>query len=162
MSKYFVTQDRNRCIACLSCEIYCEKNKELPEDSRARLCQIMIVDKRKIGNLPRDANIYMSCFHCETPYCAAACPTGAMTKREKDGIVHVDLEKCVGCKACMVACPWGAVQWNPDTGKVQKCDLCKDRLDQGLKPVCVTICTTGCLSLGEMDSSDESAKYTSA
>ena len=51
----------------------------------------------------------------------------------------------------MVACPWGAVQWNPETEKVVKCDFCKDRVDQGLKPVCVTVCTTGCLSFNELE-----------
>lgn len=154
MNKYFINQDKNRCIACLSCEVYCEKNKNIPEEDRARLCQIVIVDKQKSANLPRDAYIYMGCFHCETPYCVAACPTGAMKKRDKDGIVFVEADKCVGCKACMVACPWGAVQWDPKANKVQKCDLCKDRLDEGLKPVCVTICTTGCLSLGELQPSE--------
>ncbi len=154
MNKYFINQDKNRCIACLSCEVYCEKNKNIPEEDRARLCQIVIVDKQKTASLPRDAYIYMGCFHCETPYCVAACPTSAMKKRDKDGIVYVEADKCVGCKACMVACPWGAVQWDPKTSKVQKCDLCKDRLDEGLKPVCVTICTTGCLSLGELQPSE--------
>ena len=80
-----------------------------------------------------------------------------MRKRAEDGIVSVDADLCVGCKACMVACPWGAVQWNPETEKVVKCDLCKDRLDQGLKPVCVTICTTGCLSLNEVAEEPEDA-----
>jgi Fe-S-cluster-containing dehydrogenase component len=154
MSKYCITQDKNRCIACLSCEIFCEKNKGIPEENRVRLCQIVVVDKRKASNLPRDAYIYMGCFHCEKPYCVAACPTGAMQKRESDGIVFIDSEKCVGCKACMVACPWGAVQWNPLTAKVLKCDLCMDRLDKGLKPVCATICTTGCLTLSDMQAGE--------
>ena len=57
----------------------------------------------------------------------------------------------------MVACPWGAVQWNPETEKVVKCDFCKDRVDQGLKPVCVTVCTTGCLSFNEMDEAQAEA-----
>jgi Fe-S-cluster-containing dehydrogenase component len=77
-----------------------------------------------------------------------------MTKREKDGIVYVDYSKCVGCKACMVACPWGAVQWNPELFKAQKCDLCMDRIDQGLKPVCVTVCTSGCLHFTDSDAVD--------
>ena len=87
----------------------------------------------------------------------AACPTGAMQKRESDGIVFTDFDRCIGCKACMVACPWGVVQWNPDTRKVVKCDYCKDRVDQGLKPACVTVCTTGCLSFRELDGADADA-----
>jgi Fe-S-cluster-containing dehydrogenase component len=149
MSKYFLTQDKDRCIGCLSCEVYCQKNKDLPEGPR--LCQIVVMGKRKVRNLPREAYVYMGCFHCDNPVCVAACPTGAMTKREKDGVVYVDDDKCVGCAACVVACPWGAVQWNPKTEKATKCDLCKDRLDQGLKPVCATVCTTGCLEFHAMD-----------
>jgi Fe-S-cluster-containing dehydrogenase component len=71
-----------------------------------------------------------------------------MQKRTKDGIVFVDHNLCVGCKACITACPWGAPQWNPEIGKVVKCDYCKDRVDMGLKPACVTICTSHCLDFG--------------
>mgnify|MGYP000919725036 FL=1 len=74
-----------------------------------------------------------------------------MKKRDTDGIVYVEPDLCVGCKACLVACPWGAVQWDPRSEKAVKCDLCKDRLDRGLKPVCVTVCTTQCLSLKEIE-----------
>ena len=77
-----------------------------------------------------------------------ACPTGAMQRREKDGIVFVQSSLCVGCKSCIAACPWGAPQWDPATNKVVKCDYCKDRLDAGLQPACVTKCVTGCLSFG--------------
>jgi Fe-S-cluster-containing dehydrogenase component len=72
-----------------------------------------------------------------------------MQKRPKDGIVFVDESLCVGCKTCITACPWGAPQWNPDTGKVVKCDFCMDRLDRGLEPACVTKCVTKCLHFGE-------------
>jgi Fe-S-cluster-containing dehydrogenase component len=71
-----------------------------------------------------------------------------MQKRVKDGIVFVDHNLCVGCKACITACPWGAPQWNQELGKVVKCDYCKDRVDMGLKPACVTVCTSHCLSFG--------------
>jgi Fe-S-cluster-containing dehydrogenase component len=90
----------------------------------------------------------MPCFHCEKPWCVAACPTGAMQKREKDGIVFVESSLCVGCKSCIIACPWGTPQWNPETGKATKCDYCRDRVDAGLKPACVTKCLTQCLDFG--------------
>jgi Fe-S-cluster-containing dehydrogenase component len=90
--------------------------------------------------------VYLSCFHCEKPWCVDACPTGAMRRREQDGIVFVEPSLCVGCKACITACPWSVPQWNPEIGKVGKCDLCMDRIDEGLEPACVTKCTTGCLS----------------
>jgi Fe-S-cluster-containing dehydrogenase component len=94
----------------------------------------------------------MPCFHCENPWCVAACPTGAMQKRPRDGIVFVDHSLCVGCKTCITACPWGAPQWNPEIGKVVKCDYCMDRVDKGLKPACVTVCTTHCLEFGLAES----------
>lgn len=74
-----------------------------------------------------------------------------MQKREKDGIVFLDHSLCVGCKTCISACPWGAPQWNGDTGKVVKCDYCMDRVDEGLKPACVTACTTHCLDFGQVE-----------
>jgi len=74
-----------------------------------------------------------------------------MRKRPEDGIVFIREEDCVGCKTCITACPWGAPQWNPESGKVVKCDYCMDRIDQGLKPACVTICTTQCLNFVPAD-----------
>jgi Fe-S-cluster-containing dehydrogenase component len=109
----------------------------------------MTVGPKMVGGVPRAAYIFMSCFHCEKPWCVAACPTKAMQKRPEDGIVFVDQEICVGCKACIRACPWGAPQWHMEAKKVVKCDYCKDRVDQGLKPACVTICITGSLSFGD-------------
>jgi Fe-S-cluster-containing dehydrogenase component len=88
----------------------------------------------------------------------AACPTGAMQKRPKDGIVYVDESLCVGCKSCITACPWGAPQWNPDTGKAVKCDYCMDRIDQGLRPACVTKCVTQCLHFGEVSTKTRIAR----
>jgi len=142
MSQYYLIQDAQRCINCRACEIACKSNKKLPEGPK--LCEIVEVGPRFVGRLPRAFYKFMSCYHCERPWCVEVCPTGAIQKRH-DGIVFVDEELCVGCKACMNACPWGAPQWNPETRKVVKCDYCMDRIDQGLKPACVTVCTTKCL-----------------
>jgi len=146
MSKYYLFQDTKKCIGCHTCEVACKINKNLPVGPR--LCQIVTIGPKFIGNLPRAAYTFMPCFHCEDPWCVAACPTGAMQKRPQDGIVFVDTTLCVGCKTCISACPWGAPQWNPGTGKVVKCDYCVDRIDQGLQPACVTLCTTHCLHFG--------------
>ena len=101
--------------------------------------------------MPHAAHIYLACFHCKDAVCVKSCPTGAMRVRPQDGIVYVLPELCIGCKSCILACPWGAPQWNPDTGKVAKCDFCMDRLDKGMKPACVTSCTTQCLRFGKLD-----------
>ncbi len=149
MSKYFMLQDQQKCIGCHSCEIQCKSNKQLPNGPNP--CQIISVGPEFINGQPRASFIFMPCFHCENPWCIAACPTGAMQRRSRDGIVFVDHKLCVGCKTCITACPWGAPQWNPEIGKVVKCDYCMDRIDNGLKPACVTTCLTHCLSFGQTE-----------
>lgn len=149
MSHYYLFQDTRKCIGCRSCEVQCKANKNLPIGPR--LCQVLEVGPRDIGGVPRAAYIFMPCYHCQDPWCVAACPTGAMQQRSQDGIVFVDHSLCVGCKTCISACPWGAPQWNPNTGKVVKCDYCMDRVDQGLKPACVSACTTQCLDFGKVE-----------
>jgi len=147
MSRYYLFQDQDNCIGCHSCQIHCKASKSLGVGPLPS--QIITVGPKMIHGLPRSAYVFMPCFHCQRPWCVAACPTGAMQKRPSDGIVFVDQSLCVGCKSCMLACPWGAPQWNPETRKVVKCDYCVDRLDQGLLPACVTNCTTKCLHFGQ-------------
>jgi DMSO reductase iron-sulfur subunit len=149
MSQYTIFQDKERCIGCMGCQVHCKVDKSLPEGPRP--CQIVTVGPKMDRGEPKVDFVYLSCFHCEKAWCVSACPTGAMRRREKDGIVFVDEEQCVGCKACMVACPWGAPQWNPKTNKVVKCDLCMDRLDEGLEPACVARCTAKCLHFGKAE-----------
>ncbi|MCF8084595.1 MAG: 4Fe-4S binding protein [Deltaproteobacteria bacterium] len=156
MSQYVLFQDIDRCIGCYSCEVHCKANKGLPDGPR--LCRIYPVGPRTVDKVPRIAFPFMACFHCETPWCVPVCPTGAMQKRPKDGIVFVDEDKCIGCRQCMYACPWGVPQWNPETRKVVKCDLCRDRIDEGLQPSCVTKCITGCLYLDNKEDMPEARR----
>ncbi len=143
MSIYYIYQDHNRCIGCYACEVHCKTKNNLPVGPR--LCRIIETDIKLIGGLPLQRFVFMLCFHCEEPWCVKACPTGAMQRRSKDGVVLVEQSLCVGCKSCITACPWGVPQWNPETGRVVKYDYCKDRVDQGLKPACVTKCTAKAL-----------------
>ncbi|WP_022855755.1 4Fe-4S dicluster domain-containing protein [Thermodesulfobacterium thermophilum] len=143
MSLYYIYQNHNRCIGCFACEVHCKTNKGLGPGPR--LCRIIPTDIKAINEQVVQRFIFMPCFHCEDPWCVKACPTGAMQKRAKDGIVFVEPNLCVGCKNCITACPWGIPQFNPETGKVVKCDYCKDRIDQGLLPACVSKCTTHAL-----------------
>jgi Fe-S-cluster-containing dehydrogenase component len=149
MSIYYLYQETEKCIACHSCEIACKVNKNLPVGPKPG--QIITVGPKFVDGLPRAAYIFMPCFHCEEAWCIAACPTGAIQRRAKDGIVFIDQDLCVGCKACISACPWGAPQWNPETGNVVKCDYCMDRIDAGLEPACVTVCMTKCLHFGKAE-----------
>lgn len=147
MSKYYLLQDSDRCIGCSACEVSCKSNKGLGVGPT--LCKNEVVGPVEVNSLPRIRFVFMPCFHCEDPWCMNVCPTGAIRKRESDGIVYIESSLCVGCKSCIIACPWGACQWDPTKGKAVKCDYCKDRVDQGLKPACVTKCLTQCLYFGE-------------
>ena len=146
MSIYYLYQDKKKCIGCFSCTIACKTNKNILVGPKPT--DIIVVGPKMIHGQPRASYVFMPCFHCENPWCVGACPTGAMQKRPKDGIVFVDPNLCVGCKSCITACPWGTPQWNSKIGKVVKCDYCIERLEAGLKPACVTVCTTHCLHFG--------------
>lgn len=143
MSIYYIHQNQKRCIGCRACEIHCKTENDVPVGPR--FCVIVPVGPKVVENVPRMNFIFMPCFHCENPWCVSACPTGAMQKRAKDGIVFIEPSLCVGCKSCITACPWGVPQWNKETGKVFKCDYCRHRIDEGLEPACVTGCTTKAL-----------------
>ncbi len=143
MSKYHIVLDQERCISCHACEVHCQMKNQAPPD--ARLGKLVSVGPVLQKGKPRMLNMFMPCFHCERPWCVAACPTGAMIRRE-DGIVYLDDALCVGCKACIKACPWQIPQWNDSTGRVMKCDFCRDRIDVGEKPACVAGCTAHALS----------------
>ncbi|NPA94556.1 MAG: 4Fe-4S dicluster domain-containing protein [Thermodesulfobacteria bacterium] len=142
MNKYMLYLNAKRCIGCHGCEVHCKANKNLPVGPI--LCEISHEPLKSVKGVPKTEFMFRSCYHCEDPYCVPICPTGAMKKRE-DGIVYIEQDKCIGCMACAGACPWNIPQVNPSTGKAVKCDYCMDRVDQGLKPACVTKCTTRAL-----------------
>lgn len=145
MGQYSLYQDIKNCIGCHSCTVACKSLHNLPAGPLPN--QVIAVGPEfKDGRL-RAAYVFQACLHCDDALCVEVCPSGAMQIRPGDGIVVVDHLLCKGCKACIQACPWGAVQWNPHTMRVVKCDLCLDRLQAGLQPMCVTVCTTHCLHL---------------
>lgn len=150
MSKYYLQQDADQCIGCQACQVHCKTNKNLGPGPA--LCQNLSVGPVKVREMPRVRFVFMPCFHCEEPWCLKVCPSGAVRKRESDGIVYIDPTLCIGCKSCITACPWGTPQWDPQTKKAVKCDYCMDRVDKGLKPACVTKCLTQCLTFGEAQS----------
>jgi Fe-S-cluster-containing dehydrogenase component len=97
-----------------------------------------------------------SCLHCETPACVTVCPTGASYKRAKDGIVLVDEDKCIGCKLCSWACPYGAREYSEVEGVMKKCTLCVDRIyndkldEDDRQPACVQACPTRARHFGDL------------
>lgn len=119
------------------------------------------------GSASRTVNFPRSCLHCETPACVTVCPTGASYKRQEDGIVLVDPDKCIGCKLCSWACAYGAREYDYAEGVMKKCTLCVDRIhNTNLKPedripACVRACPTGARHFGDFaDPSSNVSKLT--
>ena len=142
MNTYMIYLNKKRCIGCLGCEVHCKTNKNLPVGPI--LCEIKYLPLKLIKGVPKTEFSFRSCYHCENPFCVPICPTSAMIKRD-DGIVYIDQVNCFGCMSCSGACPWTIPQRNPETNKAIKCDYCMDRVDAGMKPACVTKCTTRAL-----------------
>jgi Fe-S-cluster-containing dehydrogenase component len=145
MKRNILLVEASRCIGCFGCEAACKMEHDLPGEPRP----IRVI---QVGPVGRGEALLMTfqpttCCHCDRPACVLACPAGAMQKRE-DGIVFSDPELCIGCQTCAVACPFGVPQLNPATGKIAKCDGCRERVDQGLWPACVLKCPTEALIFG--------------
>lgn len=101
----------------------------------------------------------MSCNHCENPPCLNACPTNSYTKREEDGVVIHNQETCMGCKYCIMACPYGAIKYNSATMVVEKCHFCFERLSANEEPACIKSCFGGALSQILTDSEEIINKF---
>jgi Fe-S-cluster-containing dehydrogenase component len=155
MRRLSISQDLDGCIGCYSCEVHCKTAKGL--GAGPRLCRIYAAESSSPQGRPRIAFAFVTCRHCDDAECLRICPSGAVRKRAEDGVVFVDQELCVGCQLCVHACPWGVPQYDASTKVVLKCDLCRDRLDRGLAPACVTKCVTGCLTLHDPDQPSEQA-----
>ncbi len=116
----------------------------------------------EVGDYPNSKTVHfpMSCMHCEDAACVTVCPTGASYKRESDGIVLVDQDKCMGCNYCAWACPYGARELDREDGVMKKCTLCVDRIyDNNLpederKPACVMTCPAHARYFGDFDDPD--------
>jgi anaerobic dimethyl sulfoxide reductase subunit B (iron-sulfur subunit) len=151
MGFYF---DQTRCTGCGACQVACKDWHDVPPGP-AGWMRVLYSEK---GEFPNVFVSYLAapCWHCEQPVCADACPPGAITKRESDGIVLVDPGLCLGkdeCGAkCLKACPYDAPRFtDEENAKMQKCNLCVDRLAQGKDPSCVEACYTRALEAGDIE-----------
>lgn len=156
-NQYGFYVDTSRCIKCWACQVSCKQWNEIPAGTTRRR---WLVEEDE-GVFP-DVNrrfFSTSCNHCENPACVEVCPTGALTKREEDGLVVVDRKVCIGCQACAGACPFGVPTYR--TGEdttMDKCDGCvtcgKTPEDE---PHCVASCPTKALHFGPIEEMEKLA-----
>ena len=142
--------DHTRCIGCHACTTACKSENVVPIS--VTRTYVKHVD---VGVFPqaRRAHQVTRCNQCAHAPCVTACPTAAMFKR-RDGIVDFDKSICIGCKACMAACPYDAIFINPEDHSAEKCNFCAHRIDIGLEPACVVVCPTQAILVGDMNDSD--------
>ena len=142
--------DSTRCVKCFACEVACQQWHGI----KAATVHRRTVQEECEGSFPDVARIFtsLSCMHCENPLCVAECPQGAIAKREEDGLVVVDKEKCIGCKTCSSACPFGVPDYLEIEGGGFLMDKCDGCLSLGREadetPRCVNTCPTKALNFG--------------
>lgn len=129
--------DLERCTGCETCTVACKSENNTPAGTNYR--EVVFVEGGKYPH-PTRLFVTMSCNHCQEPACQKSCPVDAISKDASTGIVLIDQDKCIGCKYCIFACPYGAPRFNRATRKVEKCTLCIHRISQGLLPACETSC----------------------
>lgn len=167
MAENAILFDGSKCCACKGCQIMCKQWNELPSNMGMNVYEftgyqapmdlsgdtrlIITFDETEGGpNGVEWAFGRRSCYHCADPACEKVCPVGAITKLE-NGTVHLNVDKCIGCKYCNAACPFEVPKYKERTNYSDKCTLCADRVNQGRTPSCVSTCPGGALEFGERD-----------
>jgi Fe-S-cluster-containing dehydrogenase component len=147
MARYGMVVDTRRCVGCMDCVVACKTENQVPEGYN----RVWIAYETR-GAFPTLRMEIRSerCNHCDAAPCVAACPTGASHVASPGQIVLVDREACIGCKACVAACPYDARFIHPD-GHADKCTFCVHRLKDGLDPACVAVCPARALHFGDLD-----------
>lgn len=140
-----VLYDLTRCMGCRLCEVACQMNKGLTPE-------LAVLSLRPIEANGTNLVRRHQCMHCLDPGCVTACPVAAMQKTEAGPVIYKD-ERCLGCRYCMNACPFGVPTFDWDRGLldaalIRKCDFCAPRQAQGKRPACVEACPTGAVSFG--------------
>ena len=165
ISRQGVLVDLTRCIGCRACQVSCKQWNDGPASrtkaspdftnppalNAATLTHVRFVERERDG-APAWSFVKSQCMHCNDPACASACPVGAMQKTAS-GAVTYDYDKCMGCRYCMMACPFGVptFEWDRVLPRVRKCSFCAERTENGMAPACVKTCPTGALVYGDRD-----------
>ncbi len=139
--------DNRKCIGCHACTVACKSEHDVPVG--VNRTWVKYIEK---GEYPHTRRLFsvMRCNHCESAPCVEICPVEALHVRD-DGIVDFDGRRCIGCKACMQACPYDALYIDPQTHTAAKCNYCSHRVDIGLEPACVNVCPEHAIISGDMD-----------
>lgn len=147
MANYGFAIDLRKCIGCHACTIACKAEHEIPVG--VNRCWVKTVEK---GSFPETRRFFFPvlCNQCEDAPCARICPTSALFKR-RDGIVDLNGGNCIGCRACMEACPYDQLFIDPNTHTAEKCNFCANRVENKLMPACVIVCPTECRIFGDLD-----------
>lgn len=160
-----VLVDLIRCIGCRGCQVACkswnDKNAEQtvnlgfydnPPTLSSDTWTIIRFTELEYENSFHFVFHKIQCMHCQQPACVSVCTVGALTKTA-DGPVTYDRDKCIGCRYCQYACPFGVPKfdWNQRFSLISKCNFCADRLAMGLEPACVKVCPADALVYGERD-----------
>ena len=150
---YGMVFDQNKCVGCRDCRIACNETNKLPKGVTRLLLELQddkIEGKR--GYAADRRYVRVSCQQCSDAPCVTVCPTGAAHRDPKTGIVTMYADKCVGCKYCIVACPYNARFINEETKVADNCDFClHTRLEKGQQPACVEACKCDALVFGDLN-----------
>lgn len=144
-----ILTDLTMCIGCEACMMACKEVNGLPDEPSDELSATTwtIVERRE------GLNIRRHCMHCLDPACVSVCPVGALQKTDVGPVIYEE-QRCIGCRYCMVACPFGIpkYEWDDPTPRVQKCIMCfRRRVSRGLAPACTSACPTGATLFGDRD-----------
>lgn len=146
-TRWAIAFDTRKCINCKACVVACKAENGVPMGKfRNR------INEERGGHYPhlRASFEPEQCHHCESPSCVRVCPTGASYQRE-DGLVLIRAEDCIGCGYCIIACPYDARFFNPETRVADKCTMCAHRVDAGREPACVETCPSRVRTFGNLD-----------
>ena len=147
--------DITKCIGCRACEQACKQVHGFPMETEARLSPTALTVVEEHG----DKFVRRMCMHCQDPACASACLVGALRKTAS-GPVTYDAAKCIGCRYCIVACPFNVprYEWTKLVPYVKKCDMCAGRQAKGSLPACVEACPAGASIIANRDEILEEAR----
>jgi carbon-monoxide dehydrogenase iron sulfur subunit len=142
-----ITINIESCLACKGCEIACalvhSKTKVLEQAVMESPSPQRMLTVEAIGEFA----VPIQCRHCEAPLCLEICPTAAIYRASPESPVLINDDLCIGCKLCMIVCPFGIPQIHSEKRAIIKCDMCSERLEQGQDPACVEACPTKALKL---------------